>query len=103
MFNQKDKATLILSLNTILGSIALISTNEDPSLTVWYIDSDESLLLMVHPKYGVVLYNDEMHIMGIFDRNEEGELLDLLDDWGYDKSSMVWREIGIDQIDYEIV
>ncbi|QKN84671.1 hypothetical protein KNV05_gp103 [Vibrio phage River4] len=102
MFNQKEKSVL-LSLDTILGSLNLDSTNEDPSETLWYLDIDESVIMVVHPAYGVTFFNDEMHILGLYDRRERGAILDLLDGWSYDHDSMVWREIGIDQIDYSPV
>lgn len=101
MFNQKDKTSLV-TLDYILAELSMLSATDDPSDTVWYIDSDESLLLTVHPKYGLVFYNDEMQTIGIYDREQESEMLNLLDDWSIYSDSKVWREIGIDQIDYVV-
>lgn len=102
MFNQKDKTNMV-TIDHIMSELSMQTAMDDPTDTVWYIDSDESLLLMVHPDYGLVLYNDEMHILGIFDREQEGELINLLDGWSIYAQSKCWREIGIDQVDYVIV
>ncbi|QKE60870.1 hypothetical protein KRONOS_215 [Vibrio phage Kronos] len=102
MFNLKEK-TLLLSLDTILDALPLNNIVDDPSETIWYLDNDESIIMMAHPHYGIVFYNDEMHILGIHDRRERDAMLELLNGWGYDDRSMVWREIGIDQIDYNPV
>lgn len=101
MFNCKEKS-LKLSFDTILGSLKL-DNPDDPSETVWYIDNDESIVMVVHPRYGVVFYNDEMLILGIYQRTAINSMLDLIDGWDYDNTSQVWREIGIDQIDYNPV
>lgn len=102
MFNCKEKSVL-LSLNTILESIKLDSTNEDPSETIWYIANDESIIMMVHPRYGLVFYNDEMHIVGMFERNDMEGIEDLLNDFDIHEESHYWHEIGIDQVDYSPV
>ncbi len=103
MFNQKNKVNLV-TFDYILAELARLSVGsfitDDPSDTVWYLNSDESLMIMAHPAYGLVFYNDEMHIVGMFTSKQEDSILNMLDDWSIYGDSKVWREIGIDQVDF---
>lgn len=103
-FNCKETPTLI-SLDSIIAEARNIMgfTADDPTNTVWYIESDSQLALVVHPVYGMMFYSDEMHILGACELDCIGELSSLLDDYGIEKDHPVWRDIGIDQVDYHFV
>lgn len=102
-FNCKDTPTLI-SLQSIIDEARKISGfDEDPANTVWYIESDSQLAVMVHPAHGIAFYNDQMDMEGFCDLDCIGELEWMLDNYGIDKGHPVWREIGIDQVDFHFV
>ena len=102
-FNCKETPTL-LSLNSIIAEARKQPNfSEDPDHTVWYIENDTHLAVMVHPNYGIVFYNDEMKIEGLCELDCIGEMEGMLDTYGIEVTSMVWREIGIDQVDFRFV
>lgn len=101
-FNLKEK-TPLLSLNSIMELARDVGTKDyDPDNTLWYIEKDSQLAIMIHPAYGMMLYNDEMRVMAWSSVHSTlaSEVVSLLDDYGLERDSEVWLEIGIDQVDY---
>ncbi|AFB83987.1 hypothetical protein F404_gp130 [Vibrio phage pVp-1] len=103
-FNCNETPTL-LSLDSIVRYVKEERSSfvEDPESTIWYIDADNELAVMVHPAFCMMFYNSDMGIEGMCDLDCVTDLSAMLDNYGLDTSSMVWREIGIDQIDYHFV
>ncbi|QQO38360.1 hypothetical protein VPG01_002 [Vibrio phage VPG01] len=103
-FNCNETPTLLS-----LDSIVLMtkedgnSFSEDPENTVWYIDTNTELAVMVHPAFCMMFYNSDMGIEGMCDLDCVTDLSAMLDNYGRDTSSMVWREIGIDQVDFHFI
>lgn len=100
-FNCTETPTL-LSLDSIILATKEDgnSFNEDPENTVWYIDNDSQLAVMIHPAYCMMFYNSDMGIEGYCDLDELANLSDMLDNYGLETNSMVWREVGIDKVDF---
>ncbi len=102
-FNCKETPTMI-SLQSIVAEARKIGGfTLDPDNTVWYIENDSQLAVMVHPAYGMMFYNDQMNIEGVCELDCIGELDEMLNNYGIDPNDPVWRDIGIDQVDYHFV
>lgn len=104
MFNLKAK-TPLLSLNLIMSNARDTGGSEyDPTNTLWYLENDSQLAIMVHPAYGMVFYNDEMHVIELCSSFNDFAVVEcILNDYGLVRDSEVWLEIGIDQVDYHFV
>lgn len=103
-FNCKETPTLI-SLDSIINEARKNGSfgREDPANTVWYIENDSQLAVMVHPAYGMMFYNYDMEVMGYCELDCIGEIYSMLNDHGIEDDDPVWQQIGIDQVDYQNV
>lgn len=97
-----NETPTLLSLDSIILAIKedWSSFTEDPEYTSWYIDHGSELAVMIHPAFGMMFYNSDMGIEGFCDIDELEHLSDMLDNYEIETSSMVWREVGIDKIDF---
>ncbi|AUG85210.1 hypothetical protein FDJ20_gp103 [Vibrio phage Thalassa] len=101
-FNCKETPTLI-SLDSIIAEARKIIDEESPENTVWYIENDSQLAVMVNPAYGIMFYNDQMNIEGLCNLGNNASIDFILNGYGLTTNDPVWREIGIDQVDYHFV